>query len=490
MIIGNLEVYGIIYKITNKKNNKVYIGQTCQEGGFYSRYCYKGNTDIERVYKYHLSSKNVNNGSSNTHLLNSIEKYDFENFEVSKIFDVAFSKEELDLKEISWINIYNSTNSNYGYNHRHGGAKGKANKTMIEEASKRILGFDINNYKEEIVSKYNNGENAEQISNNLSVSITNTTLLKYLRLWGFKIKTHSELLLGFNIENYEEDIIKDYLNIKILQEVANKYNVDVNVIKRILSKNNINLFNHNEIKIGKNLEDYKEEILQMYVTPRCSIIDIAKKYDVDDTTLRRKIKQWNVSTKTLSEVKLGYNINDYENDIIYYYKEMKMNLTQISKKFNNVHTDVIKKILKKNNIYINNNSEIMLGFDIEAYKEEIIDLYSNKKYSTNKISKYYDNKIGTKTINKWLKKWNIPIRNNSECKIGCCNGKENYNSIKITLIDINENKEEKFDCIRECADWMIKNNISKTINTAKDAINTSIRLKRPYKKRYSFIKEK
>ena len=28
MIINNLEVYGIIYKVTNSVNGKVYIGQT------------------------------------------------------------------------------------------------------------------------------------------------------------------------------------------------------------------------------------------------------------------------------------------------------------------------------------------------------------------------------------------------------------------------------------------------------------------------------
>ena len=36
MKIGNLEVYGVIYKITNKINRKIYIGQTIE--GFKKRY--------------------------------------------------------------------------------------------------------------------------------------------------------------------------------------------------------------------------------------------------------------------------------------------------------------------------------------------------------------------------------------------------------------------------------------------------------------------
>lgn len=41
MYIGNIEVYGVIYKITNKINKKTYIGQTKGKRGFESRYKFK-----------------------------------------------------------------------------------------------------------------------------------------------------------------------------------------------------------------------------------------------------------------------------------------------------------------------------------------------------------------------------------------------------------------------------------------------------------------
>lgn len=123
MKIGNLEVYGIIYKITNKVNNKVYIGQSMY--GFNERYCHKG-IGIERVYKYHKSLKD-NGYLFNEHLLNSIERYGFENFEIIEVYDVAFSRYELDLKEVIYISLYNSANGNFGYNRDLGGSsyKGK-----------------------------------------------------------------------------------------------------------------------------------------------------------------------------------------------------------------------------------------------------------------------------------------------------------------------------------------------------------------------------
>ena len=112
MNIGNLEVYGIIYKIQNKVNKKVYIGQTTV--GFRKRYPYKGKSDIEKVYNYHKIE--LEKGRRyNSHLKRSIEKYGFENFEVIKIFDIAFSKSELDIKEKIWIKLYDSYNNGYNY---------------------------------------------------------------------------------------------------------------------------------------------------------------------------------------------------------------------------------------------------------------------------------------------------------------------------------------------------------------------------------------
>jgi len=118
MNIGNLEVYGIIYKVENLVNGKVYIGQTTEDKGFDGRYCRKGE-DVERVYKQNKRLKELGL-SYNKHLLSSIEKYGFDNFKVDKELDYAFSRNELNIKEQCWISIFNSFNN--GYNNNHGGA--------------------------------------------------------------------------------------------------------------------------------------------------------------------------------------------------------------------------------------------------------------------------------------------------------------------------------------------------------------------------------
>ena len=112
-----LECYGIIYKIQNKINGKVYIGQTIQ--GFNKRYSCKGN-GIERVYNFYNNRKN-RNIKINNRLFNSINYYGFDAFEVIEVFDIAFSKEELDIKEKCWISIFNSCERRLGYNNTYGG---------------------------------------------------------------------------------------------------------------------------------------------------------------------------------------------------------------------------------------------------------------------------------------------------------------------------------------------------------------------------------
>ena len=130
-----MDKYGIIYTIRNKINGKIYIGQTAQKGGFNRRYHVgaKDKEGIERVYNNYMYNKE-HNGSYNSHLLNAIEKYGFEAFEVNEEFDVAYSKEELDRLEDMYIKIYNTIDGNCGYNNRYGGSSGK----LTEETKKRL----------------------------------------------------------------------------------------------------------------------------------------------------------------------------------------------------------------------------------------------------------------------------------------------------------------------------------------------------------------
>lgn len=79
------KVYGVIYKITNKKNNRVYIGQT--KYNFRKRY---GGLTIKHVYKK----------THNTELKGDIEIYNDDKYWlIEPEVDIAYTAEELNEKE-------------------------------------------------------------------------------------------------------------------------------------------------------------------------------------------------------------------------------------------------------------------------------------------------------------------------------------------------------------------------------------------------------
>lgn len=106
--------YGVIYRIRNKINGKVYIGQTT--------------ASVAERWHSHCKAD-----SYCVLLSKAIKKYGRDNFDVSAI-DSANSKHELDEKEIFYINQHDSTNRDEGYNLREGGSFGKHS----EESRKRM----------------------------------------------------------------------------------------------------------------------------------------------------------------------------------------------------------------------------------------------------------------------------------------------------------------------------------------------------------------
>ena len=107
---------GYIYKITNKVNNKVYIGQTIRT--------------IEERYQRHLSEAKRH---TNRPLYDSMNHYGYENFCVEQV--VEASNDELNELETFYIAYYDSTNPTKGYNLTLGGDA--FNGTLSVEAEKQ-----------------------------------------------------------------------------------------------------------------------------------------------------------------------------------------------------------------------------------------------------------------------------------------------------------------------------------------------------------------
>lgn len=121
---GNV-VFGFIYQINNKINNKKYIGQTIRPLN-------------KRIYEYKAAFKYQN--FYNQHLLSAFNKYGFENFQFS-IIDTATTLDELNKKEIKYIEEYKSNNKEFGYNIEFGGKNAIPDIETLDKMSKSHLGI-------------------------------------------------------------------------------------------------------------------------------------------------------------------------------------------------------------------------------------------------------------------------------------------------------------------------------------------------------------
>lgn len=95
-----------IYKIENMINNKVYIGQTIHK--------------IKSRYRTHLRCA-INKKPHP--LYNSMNHYGIDSFKLSEV-EHCNSMEELNLREIHWMEFFNSQDRKFGYNLNSGGFNG------------------------------------------------------------------------------------------------------------------------------------------------------------------------------------------------------------------------------------------------------------------------------------------------------------------------------------------------------------------------------
>lgn len=131
---------GKIYKITNKLNGKIYVGQTIKSlEERFQKYCC--GTSAKDKYHFNMAIKKA------------IRKYGKDNFTIELIEEVETDK--LNEREVYWISFYDSYNK--GYNCTLGGQNGATKKCSLswteenEVIEAKYLGFSI----KEIGEAYN-----------------------------------------------------------------------------------------------------------------------------------------------------------------------------------------------------------------------------------------------------------------------------------------------------------------------------------------------
>jgi len=156
--------YGLIYKITNKHNGKVYIGKTIQT--------------LRRRWQQHQTDARLKR--KKTFLIFALNKYGINNFKIEKI-EGAYSEKSLNELEMKYIKHYKSnafryTNPAFGYNMTNGG-----------EVFKILKGEEHPNYSEidinALIELIQRGYTISEIASELKVG--NTVIFNRINEMGF-----------------------------------------------------------------------------------------------------------------------------------------------------------------------------------------------------------------------------------------------------------------------------------------------------------------
>lgn len=221
------------------------------------------------------------------------------------------------------------------------------------------------NDKLDIVEAYCNGQTITNLSKLFKYSIglitdfLNFSGVNRRSIWQTRIINDGKLN---KIYSDKFNIIHLYINKKLsILTISSMYNCSETLINNILSKNNILKRNGKdaEIKRAKKKNKYvilQTELYKLYIEDKLSCKDIALIYGCSSSLIEKKLKEYGIPTRNLSEaralVKASRAIHDENShNIIKLYLDDKLSIIKIAMEYN-CNESVIRRILKKNNIIL------------------------------------------------------------------------------------------------------------------------------------------
>lgn len=296
--------YGWIYLITNKVNGLKYVGQSIDVISRWSAHCRDSEIAIDKA----------------------IQKYGVENFKI-EIIEENVPENELDEREIYWIDFYN-TYKGKGYNQDAGGKvmRGQYN-PMYGKRGEKSPWWGRKHTK----------KTREKISNNhADVSKNNNPKAKITEKLG-------------------EKIYKEYRNTNIkLKELANKYNLGLTTVKRVVYGRHwtTKKFGEKEKEFEwKSSPSLSKKIIKEYYNTNQSQYDLANKYGLNQGMISEIVNFKHWSTKRLTKLKEKYQpvstrVSDIETSkrIIDEYNKSNISQERLAQKYG-ISRAVINRIL-------------------------------------------------------------------------------------------------------------------------------------------------
>lgn len=291
--INSKKIYSGIYCITNKIDNKKYVGQS---------------VDIKRRWHQHKIELN-NNTHCNTHLQNAWNKYGENNFK----FDILFKSndiEEINKMERYYIRLYNSIDQKYGYNIEFGGngvgTKSEEQKKLIsinKRGQKSNLNFDqVLKIKMALYCGIDRKELYNKFNTNKAVitAICMGTNFSYV---ASELNEYIHDIRKSYCDERNKEILKLYDEGYTIKEISTLKQLTTSIVEKVVyTHRNIN--SDKNVKNKKVTEQISLEIYKLYING-VKTKDIAEKYNITYTTVKYEINKY-------KNIENYNNINDMD----------------------------------------------------------------------------------------------------------------------------------------------------------------------------------
>ncbi len=261
-----------VYKITNLKSNKQYIG-----------------------VRTHVDPANDVYMGSSIPLKEDIEKLGLASFE-KEILQKFSTRQEAELYEAVLVDrVYVQRQDTY--NIRTGGAMGHP---------MQAIRYDVYNDQDAIVARYINGDSAEKLARDYSIdaNVIRNLIPKEVKRTQSQAnkltrKTNPPASMRKDINKRRPHIVQSYLNGNSVDSIAAQHNCNRDVIKRLLKESGVEMRTMSEQqKLRKDLKQPKRkdlwsrisEIKALYLEGK-QYTEIARLFNTSDTQIRNMIKK-------------------------------------------------------------------------------------------------------------------------------------------------------------------------------------------------------
>jgi group I intron endonuclease len=308
-----------VYKITNKINNKIYIGKA---------------NDPEVRWKKHLYTAKYGEKKYGFQYIHAaIKKYGVENF-IFEIIGSYPSEDDAFNAEMHYIAELKSKNRNFGYNLTDGGEGPSGRVQSEEEKKKRAESIISGNYRGDR-SKHFGKKHTEEHKKNISEGNKGKILSPEIRQHISESKMGNKNGMYGRPQSFEN---RKERGIKVSETKSKKDNSNKPVSTETIEKLKLAV---KENKSRLLADEQKNSIIELYDTGNYIKRDLAAQFDTDEKTIRYVIRYW----PEVKNNKSKYLTDERKGKIISMYLSKEYTYQQIANTLN-LHFNRIEAVIK------------------------------------------------------------------------------------------------------------------------------------------------